>query len=160
MRLALLTGQRLSDILEMKFEDIRDGHLYVQQGKTGTKLAIPLALRCDAIGMPLEEAVSLCRDRVLSPWLIHHTISSGKAVPGGQVNKASASKMFATCRKLAGIAQVKGKTPSSFNEQRSLAERLYFAQGINTQELLGHKSAEMTALYHDERDDKWTFLAL
>ncbi len=29
-----------------------------------------------------------------------------------------------------------GKTPSTFHEQRSLAERLYEVQGINTKELL------------------------
>lgn len=52
-----------------------------------------------------------------------------------------------------------GKTPTSFHEQRSLSERLYEKQGIDTQQLLGHKSAAMTELYHDEREDEWTFMS-
>ena len=32
--LALITAQRRIDILSMKFEDVRDGHLYVIQQKT------------------------------------------------------------------------------------------------------------------------------
>ncbi|EFF3352418.1 tyrosine-type recombinase/integrase, partial [Escherichia coli] len=45
MLLALMTGQRLSDICKMQFSDIRDGYLHVEQQKTGTRIAIPLALR-------------------------------------------------------------------------------------------------------------------
>lgn len=40
MDLALLTGQRISDILKMTRQDIRDGCLWVTQGKTGTKVGI------------------------------------------------------------------------------------------------------------------------
>lgn len=160
LRLALLTGQRLSDILKIQFKDIKDGYLHVEQGKTGNRIAIPTALRCDAIGMTLEEAIALCRDRVLSPWLIHHTIRTGKAVPGAQLNKATASKMFKDCRTLAGVITPEGKTPCSFHEQRSLAERLYHDQGINTQALLGHKTAEMTEMYHDERNNGWTYIVI
>jgi integrase len=160
LRLALLTGQRLSDLLKIQFKDIKDGYLHVEQGKTGNRVAIPTALRCDAIGMTLDEAISLCRDKVLSPWLIHHTVRTGKAIPGAQINKATASKMFKDCRALAGIITPKDKTPCSFHEQRSLAERLYHDQGINTQALLGHKTAEMTEMYHDERDNRWTYIAI
>jgi integrase len=40
MDLALLTGQRVGDILKMHRQDIRDGLLMVTQGKTGAKLGI------------------------------------------------------------------------------------------------------------------------
>jgi integrase len=50
MLLALLTGQSLEDIANMKFSDIGDGYLHITQKKTGTHLAIPLTLSCDAIG--------------------------------------------------------------------------------------------------------------
>lgn len=72
MLLALVTGQRIGDIVEMKFSDIWDNHLHVTQNKTGMKLAIPLNLRCDAIGLTLADVISKCRDRVVSPYLIHH----------------------------------------------------------------------------------------
>lgn len=49
-----------------------------------------------------------------------------------------------------GINWVDG-TPVTFHEQRSLAERLHEAQGVDTQKLLGHKSSNQTAHYHDDR---------
>lgn len=47
MLLALMTGQRLSDICKMQFSDIRDGYLHVEQQKTGTGL--PSLWLCVAI---------------------------------------------------------------------------------------------------------------
>lgn len=43
-------------------------------------------------------------------------------------------------------------TPASFHEQRSLAVRLYVAQNIDTQKLLGHKSSTHTANYQDDKE--------
>lgn len=40
MDLALLTGQRPSDVLKMKRQDVYEGALWVKQGKTGTRLRI------------------------------------------------------------------------------------------------------------------------
>lgn len=40
MDLAYLTSQRPSDILKMTRQDIREGHLWVKQGKTGKRLGI------------------------------------------------------------------------------------------------------------------------
>ena len=48
MLLALVTGQRLGDISNIKFSDIWDDLLHVEQEKTGSRLAIPLDLKCDA----------------------------------------------------------------------------------------------------------------
>jgi integrase len=157
--LAVISGQRLSDILKMKFKDIRDGYLYIVQGKTGAKLALPLSLRCEAIDMSLGEVVERCRDNALSQYLVHHFRTTKKYRSGDPINKATASTMFARCRDHVGIVPPEGKTPTSFHEQRSLSERLYQKQGIDTQKLLGHKSAAMTEMYHDERDDGWTFIA-
>lgn len=160
LRLALVTGQRLSDILNLKFRDVRDGYLYVIQGKTGNKLALPLSLSCDAAGLNLEDVINDCRDRALSHYIVHHSRTTAKFKSGGTINKATASTMFARCRDAVGVEVPEGKTPPSFHEQRSLAERLYKLQGIDTQKLLGHKSASMTQLYHDERDDGWVYLAV
>lgn len=46
MLLAVVTGQRLGDIPDMKFSDVWDDMLHIEQEKTGVKLAIPLSLRC------------------------------------------------------------------------------------------------------------------
>jgi integrase len=42
MDLALRLGQRQSDLLNLKWSDIRDGYVYFQQGKTGKRLAIEI----------------------------------------------------------------------------------------------------------------------
>ena len=39
----------------------------------------------------------------------------------------------------------------SLHECRSLAARLYRSEGVDVQTLLGHKDAEMTAIYTDDR---------
>ncbi len=46
-------------------------------------------------------------------------------------------------------------TQPGFHEIRSLAERLYREQGINTQALLGHKHLKTTNTYHDARGFDW-----
>ena len=51
----------------------------------------------------------------------------------------------------------------SLHEVRSLSERLYRSQGIQTQHLLGHKNQEMTDKYNDERGltaAEWKHLAI
>ena len=50
--------------------------------------------------------------------------------------------------------------PPTFHEQRSLSERLYRAQGIDTQKLLGHKSSKMTDRYNDDRGKEWVTISL
>lgn len=43
MRLAYLTGQRPADVIMMRYEDIIDGTLPVQQGKTGARIRIEIS---------------------------------------------------------------------------------------------------------------------
>lgn len=48
-----------------------------------------------------------------------------------------------------------GKTPPTYHEIRSLAERLYRAQGVDTQALLGHRHPRMTKVNADPRQAEW-----
>ncbi|CAH3952859.1 MULTISPECIES: site-specific integrase [Enterobacter] len=154
MLLALVTGQRLGDISNMKFSDIWDDHLHVIQEKTGSKLAIPLSLRLDAIGWSLRDVIARCRDYTASPYLIHFFRATSMAERGSQVKSNTITMNFSKARNSAEINWGNG-TPATFHEQRSLAERLYNAQGIDTQKLLGHKSPNQTARYHDDRGKEW-----
>lgn len=154
MLLAIVTGQRLGDISRMKFSDIWDEHLHVEQEKTGSKIAIPLALRCNAINWSLRDVVDRCRDYVVSPYLVHFFRTTSQAERGTQVKARTLTMNFSKARDSANITWGEG-TPATFHEQRSLAERLYAAQGIDTQKLLGHKSPNQTARYHDDRGKEW-----
>lgn len=70
MLLAIVTGQRIGDICNMKFTDIWDDMLHIVQEKTGTRLAIPLSLRNEVLDISLRDVVSKCRDAVVSKYLV------------------------------------------------------------------------------------------
>jgi integrase len=158
--LAIVTAQRVGDIAKMQFRDVWDGYLHVEQEKTGRKIALPLSLRCEAINMTLGDVIGFCRNRVVSKYLVHHSKSHRRVEIGSHVNKSTLSKAFADLRDQVGVKVPKDKTPPSFHEQRSLAERLYRKQGIDTQMLLGHRTAAMTEQYNDERENGWLKLSI
>lgn len=159
MLLALVTGQRLGDISNMKFSDIWDDHLHIVQEKTGSKIAIPLSLRLNAINWSLRDVVARCRDYAVSPYLVHFFRATSQSERGAQVKSNTITMNFSKARDKAEIDWGDG-TPATFHEQRSLSERLYEAQGIDTQKLLGHKSPNQTARYHDDRGKDWTTIAI
>ncbi|MGG5216133.1 tyrosine-type recombinase/integrase [Rahnella variigena] len=160
MLLALITGQRRADILNMKFSDVWDGHLHITQSKTGTRLALPLTLFLPEINLSLDDVIRQCRDRVMSKYMIHHSRAHGSSKPGDPVTGNGVTRMFKQARIASGLKFTEGTTPPTFHEQRSLAERLFSAHGINTQTLLGHKTAAMTEKYHDDRGADWITLAV
>ncbi|HBA3716749.1 TPA: tyrosine-type recombinase/integrase [Escherichia coli] len=159
MLLALVTGQRLGDISRMKFSDIWDDHLHVVQEKTGSKIAIPLSLRLNAINWSLRDVVARCRDYAVSPYLVHFFRSTSQAERGAQVKSNTLTMNFSKARDLAEINWGEG-SPATFHEQRSLSERLYKEQGLDTQKLLGHKTQQQTDRYHDDRGKGWSKVAL
>lgn len=159
MLLALVTGQRIGDISRMEFSDIWDDHLHIIQEKTGSKIAIPLSLRCNAINWSLGEVVARCRDYAVSPYLVHFFRATSQAARGAQVKARTLTMNFSEARNLANLDWGNG-TPATFHEQRSLAERLYERQEINTQKLLGHKNRKQTDQYHDDRGKDWVKLIL
>ncbi|EON6895903.1 tyrosine-type recombinase/integrase, partial [Escherichia coli] len=154
MLLALVTGQRLSDICNLKFSDIWDDMLHITQEKTGSKLAIPLNLKCDALNITLREVISQCRDAFVSKYLVHYRHTTSQANRGDQVSANTLTTAFKKAREKCGIKWEQGTAPT-FHEQRSLSERLYREQGLDTQKLLGHKSRKMTDRYNDDRGKDW-----
>jgi len=143
LTLALVTGQRRSDLVKMRFSDVWDEHLHVEQIKTGARLALPLALRLDALGLTLGEAIEGCRAYAVG------TEYMLRKHDGHRLGDASLSARF-ECAREAALPAISG-IPPSLHECRSLSERLYRAQGINTMVLLGHKSQDMTDMYNDDR---------
>ncbi len=150
--LALVTGQRLSDIAVMKFSHISDGWLHVEQQKTGTQVRISLNLRLEAIGYSVGDVIKQCRDQVLSKYIIHHIRNRGNAPSGKPVHPHTISKGFCKARVKTGIVL---EHPPTFHELRSLSGRLYAKQGIDVQALLGHKDSRTTSIYTDVRGAEW-----
>lgn len=157
MNLALVTGQRREDIVTMKFTDWKDGRLHVAQGKSGGKVRLALdgGIALSKAGMSIGDVVKMCRDSIASPYLVHHVRHQSKAKPGHKLTGGGVGDSFSTARQAAGIAAQEGRTPITFHEIRSLSERLYREEfgAAFAQQILGHKSAEMTEKYDDLRGE-------
>lgn len=152
--LALVTAQRRSDLEKLKFSDVWDNHLHIIQEKTNSKLALPLNLKLEAINVTLEQAIEDCKGYYAGE---EYMIRKHNGHP---LVEASLSQRFEEAREGA-LPELKSKNPPSLHECRSLSERLYRKQGINTMILLGHKHQSMTDLYNNERNlsrDSWKIL--
>ncbi|WP_074168097.1 tyrosine-type recombinase/integrase [Candidatus Arsenophonus triatominarum] len=143
MKLALVTGQRVSDISKLKWEDIHDGKLWVIQQKTETKIAIPLDI--EIVSMRLNDTLEK----------INHETDFVITKDKKQITVTRISNEFAKFRDKAKLAWE--GSPPTFHEIRSLSARLYTEKNGSefTRKLLGHKSAEMTAKYQDDRNNSW-----
>lgn len=138
--LALLTGQRRSDINKLNFTDIENGLLYIKQAKTGTKLAIPIKIKLNILNISLEEVIHRAKDYYTTgPTMI-------RKHNGTSLSLATLSATFHELVKAVGITK-----NVTLHECRSLSERLYREQGIDTRLLLGHKHQSMTDMYNDSR---------
>lgn len=156
--LALVTGQRREDIAAARFADFDaefwrleqgKGTVATDAGKVGRRLAIPLALRLDALGMSLRDVLTACRRTgVVSKHLIHQVQPYGNSPVGSPIFHDTLTKRFSE----AVEAVLKGDNLPTFHELRSLAKRLYKAQGgVDTKALLGHSTDATAALYEDAR---------
>lgn len=179
MLLALVTGQAREDLAVARFKRTKDWYIqwdkyliaksqqkigvmpysfvegdyyYATRQKTGALIRIPLNLRLDAIGMTVGQVIKQCRDMVAKN-ILHHTRVNTYCKRGDAVHKDTVSRMFARARKKLNRKYI--GTPPTYHEIRSLSERLYSAQGLDTQSLLGHKDARTTARYHDMRGADW-----
>lgn len=159
MDLALVSGQRREDVARATASDVRDGHWWVDQGKTGARIALPLSLTLTAANLNLGDVVRRCRQTgVLSRHLIHQTEQRGNSPKGSPIWIDTISRRFTDVLAELGLT-FDGKPPPTFHEIRSLSARLYSAQGdVDVKTLLGHKDAATTAVYQDGRGIAWTKL--
>lgn len=152
--LALHTGQRRADLAKMRFDDVVDGCLRVEQQKKarkpiGARVAIPLHLRLQATGLSLGEVIELCRG-IGAPgdYLLRKR-------GGGRIEESSLSARFREhILAVAGEGAYQRFEWPSLHEVRSLSARTYIAEGMRpdvVQTLLGHAHAEMTAIYLNDR---------
>jgi integrase len=160
MALALTSAQRREDVAAAEFKDFREGFWWLTQASEKTdhphRIRIPIELKPTGFPLSLGDVLAQCRRTgVVSRFLVHQTERRrGRSKPGNPLGLATITSAFTDAVEALGI-DWGDKTPPTFHEIRSLSERLYEPQGINTQVLLGHSDAETTALYHSSRGQDW-----
>lgn len=163
--LALATGQRRADIAKMRFSDVVDGCLRIEQQKKarkkiGARVAIPLSLRLSATGMTLGDVIEHCGG-IGKPGEFLLRQSNGRPIEMSSLTSRFHEHIVAVCGE---DAYLQYEWPS-LHEVRSLSARTYISEGMTPevcQKLLGHKHTEMTALYLDDRgltEAKWKLVA-
>lgn len=150
MLLALVSGQALSTVGRWERSSVKGAEAIVMRAKTEVSIAIPLALRMDAIGYSLEEVIAKCKSTgVVSKYLIHHVRGNVKAPRGSAIKLKTISEKFLEARRRAGYT---AEDEPTFHEIRSLAKRTYMEQGgVDTKALLGHLTDAMADLYANSR---------
>jgi len=162
LSLALVTGQRRGDLVKMRFEDVKprklaDGHiqdcLHVTQQKTGRLLALPTTLKLNIVDISIADIIEQCKLYAPSDGFLLRKSN------GQQLCEATLTQCFSSLfRDIHGTWTDEQRSPPTLHECRSLSERLYRAQGIDTRVLLGHTSQAVTDLYNKGRglpDDYW-----
>lgn len=150
--LAMMTGLRRDDIADLKFSDVVDDHLLVapKKNKGKVKIAIPLDLHSNAMGMSLRDAVAQCRRTgVMSQFMVHQTETTGNSPAGRHLWRDTISRRFSDF-----VVKALGEKedPPTFHELRSLCKRTYMDQGgVDTKALLGHTTDDTANLYANNR---------
>lgn len=169
MALALVSGQPREVLCAARFTDVgmlkRPGMEPIEcwmftRGKTGAKIAIPVDVRLNALGMSLRDVIAQCRSTgVLSPYMLHIHKRHANHKLGAAV---SAQRLTTEFRQAVSALGVKWDgTPPSLHELRSLSKRLYELQGgVNTLDLLGHKTEAMGELYADARGAEYKLVSI
>jgi len=154
--LALITAQRRGDILDMKFEDVQDGYLYVVQNKT--EKASDAGWLKIKVTAQLGEVLSRCRDDILSTYLIHRRPERKKKREGKdhwtKIDERFLTRAFKDARDAAGCYRdLKEEEMPGFHEVRALSLHLYKRAGKDGQKIAGHATEGMTKNYQKGHED-------
>ncbi|NBA95550.1 tyrosine-type recombinase/integrase [Pseudomonas sp. R5(2019)] len=158
--LALITAQRRGDILNMRFEDIKDGFLYVVQSKT--EKASDAGWLKIKITEQLNAALARCRDDILSPYLVHRRPERKKEREGKdhwtKVDERFLTRAFKDARDAAGCySGWKEEEMPGFHEIRAMSLHLYKRAGKDGQRIAGHATENMTRNYQkDHAEVVWS----
>jgi len=133
--LALYTGQRLGDVLKMRWDAINGSTIKVRQEKTGKELLIPLHrdLRAVLDSIP-RRAVTILTSTETRPW----TKDGFKATWGKHKPKAASHLVFHGLRKSAVVFLLEAgcsdaETASITGQSREMIE--HYAKMVNQQKL-------------------------
>ncbi|OQR35332.1 hypothetical protein BWR15_15480 [Pseudomonas sp. T] len=148
--LALLISQRRCDLLNLRFDGIKDGYMYVIQQKTGDQT--------DAAWLKMEitpafqKVIDQCRDEVDSPFLIHRKPDRKREYDSKehptQIIGQYLSHEFKKARDAAQCyPEYSAKEMPGLHEIRGTSLKMYQMAGKDAQKIAGHASPDMTLNY-------------
>jgi hypothetical protein len=133
----------------MKFEDVRDGFLYVVRNKTAN--ATDAAWIRFRVTPELQAVLSQCRDNIVSPYLVHRKPQRLKQKQAQtkdhwtKVEDRFLTRAFKEAREAAGCyATWTDEQMPGFHEVRALSLHLYKKGRKDGQKIAGHATEEMT----------------
>lgn len=121
---------------------IENDYLNVRTAKSGVIVSMPLDLKLEAIGTSIRDLFVMTRGK---KYLVESDRRNAK------VSSHSLTTWFSKMREAAGVFANEGRLAPSFYEIRSLSALLYNEQGLNINNLLGHRSLGSTKIYTDRR---------
>jgi integrase len=157
MELALQTLQRRSDIVSLKWSDIKDGYLHVQQQKVekhGTGLIkIKITPEIETLLKRFEENANPD-----NPYIVQR-IKRYKTNRNEALKPEDLSRFFQEARDRCGLYDNKEMAERpTFHEIRSLGIRLYKDAGLSDKDIMalsGHATDEMYRLYLSRHSEQW-----
>ncbi len=147
---AFLTAQRRADIVLAHADNVYNDQLHIAQHKSRrstkqSRIALPLDLYNAELNLTLAQFI----DNNANGFIVNND--------GNKISEWALSFYF--CKYWREIFGKSDDQPS-FHEIRSLSERYYRDQGVQTKNLLGHKKQTTTDIYNDIRSDDWLVLKL
>lgn len=161
MDLALLTLQRRHEIAAMRWADIKDGVIWIQQQKVEKYGTGNVKIH---ITPTIQTILNRCKDGIESTHIIHRIPDRVEKVEGRTdftaVLPDYITKEFAKARKSSQFfpSDKPARTLPTFHEIRSLGGYLYESQGVPrdvVQSMYAHSKKETTDLYLDRGEIQW-----
>lgn len=161
---ALITGQRRSDLVQMRFDAIEGGYLPVRQekGRRHNTGLVKIEITAE-----LDRLIDRCRDGVESPFILHKQPERRTAKVSGdrshptQLTVEQLSRTFAEIRDELGIQKgLPTRDRPTFHQIRALCAHLCRENGWTTAQiadLLGHEDEKTTEGYLSDhrQQDRW-----
>ncbi|MGY3302766.1 hypothetical protein ACVK1X_002054 [Pseudomonas sp. PvR086] len=155
--LTLIIAQRNTDILDMRFDGVREGYLYLVQKKTAKPSdAVWIRFR---VTLELQAVISRCRDDTASPHLMHRKPDRLKQKQAQtkdhwtKVEDRYLTRALKEAREAANCyAGWKKEEMPGFHEVRALSLHLYKKAGKDGRKIAGHASVGMTKNYQRDHE--------
>lgn len=145
--LGLLISQRPSDLLNLRFNDIEDGRMYITQQKTKAQNDTP-RLKLE-ITSEVQKVIDQCRDGVDSPFLIHRQPDRkrdcGNTEHPTKITRQCLSREFKKARDAAKCYPAySAKEMPGMHEIRTTSLEMYYMTGKDVQKIAGHSRSDIT----------------